>query len=130
VTDTHASKTPILLGRLELIGRLLCTVLGLGPMAAGVAMSITVVTAPLGIALAAFGFLLIARALFQQHSGTTLRAGPQRRARSGEMRGKTLVDPDRQHARRPGRAPTAVRHGSTRRPPRLYADVIAPESGR
>jgi hypothetical protein len=49
---------------LELIGRILCGVLGLGLMAAGSAITISVVGAPLGIAIAAFGFLLLVRALF------------------------------------------------------------------
>lgn len=49
---------------LELVGRMLCAVLGLGMMAAGVAITISVVAAPIGIPLAIFGFLLIVRALF------------------------------------------------------------------
>jgi len=49
---------------LELVGRLLCAVLGLGVMIAGVAITISVVAAPLGIPLAIFGFLLVVRALF------------------------------------------------------------------
>ena len=49
---------------LELIGRILCGVLGLGLMAAGAAITISVVGAPLGIPIAAFGFLLLVRALF------------------------------------------------------------------
>ncbi len=49
---------------LELVGRLLCAVLGLGIMAAGVVVTISVVGAPIGIPLAIFGFLLIVRALF------------------------------------------------------------------
>ncbi|HEY5644070.1 MAG TPA: hypothetical protein VIS31_14470 [Woeseiaceae bacterium] len=49
---------------LELVGRMLCAVLGLGIMAAGVAITISVVAAPIGIPLAIFGFLLIVRALF------------------------------------------------------------------
>ena len=75
MTETKPRKIPILLwpfyalwrlltAILELIGRFLCAVLGFGLMAAGVAMSITVVAAPLGVPLAAFGFLLIVRALF------------------------------------------------------------------
>lgn len=49
---------------LELVGRMLCAVLGLGIMAAGVVITISVVAAPIGIPLAIFGFLLIVRALF------------------------------------------------------------------
>lgn len=49
---------------LELIGRILCGTLGLGLMIAGVAVTLSVVGAPVGIPLAAFGFLLLARAIF------------------------------------------------------------------
>jgi len=49
---------------LELVGRMFCAVLGLAIMAAGVAITISVVAAPIGIPLAIFGFLLIIRALF------------------------------------------------------------------
>ena len=49
---------------LEMAGRLVCAVLGLALMAAGIAISITVVAAPIGIPLAVFGFLLAVRALF------------------------------------------------------------------
>lgn len=49
---------------LELVGRLLCGVIGIGLMAAGVAITITVLAAPVGIPLAAFGFLLLVRAIF------------------------------------------------------------------
>jgi hypothetical protein len=49
---------------LNITGRILCALLGLGLMAAGVAVSLSVVGAPLGIPLAAFGFLLAVRALF------------------------------------------------------------------
>ncbi len=48
----------------ELIGRLLCALLGIGMMAAGVTITLSVVGAPLGIPLAALGFLLLIRALF------------------------------------------------------------------
>ena len=48
----------------ELVGRLLCVVLGIGMMAAGVTTTLSVVGAPLGIPLAALGFLLLIRALF------------------------------------------------------------------
>ena len=49
---------------LELVGRMLCAVLGLAIIAAGVVITISVVAAPIGIPLAIFGFLLIVRALF------------------------------------------------------------------
>ena len=49
---------------LSITGRIICAVLGLGLMVAGVAVSLSVVGAPLGIPLAAFGFLLTVRALF------------------------------------------------------------------
>lgn len=48
----------------ELIGRVLCGVLGLGLMIAGAAITITVLAAPVGIPLAVVGFLLLVRALF------------------------------------------------------------------
>jgi len=49
---------------LELIGRLLCALLGVGLMFAGVAITLSVVGAPVGIPLAALGFLLLVRAVF------------------------------------------------------------------
>lgn len=49
---------------LELTGRILCALLGLVLMAAGVAITLSVIAAPVGIPLAAFGFLLVIRALF------------------------------------------------------------------
>lgn len=49
---------------LEVLGRILCALLGIAMMATGVAISLSVVGAPLGIPLAAFGFLLTIRALF------------------------------------------------------------------
>ncbi len=48
----------------ELTGRIICAVIGLALMAAGVAITVTVVAAPIGIPIAAFGFLLLIRALF------------------------------------------------------------------
>jgi hypothetical protein len=48
----------------EFIGRLLSALLGIGLMFAGVAITLSVVGAPLGIPLAALGFLLLIRALF------------------------------------------------------------------
>ena len=49
---------------LELVGRLLCAMLGLGLMAVGTAITITVLAAPIGIPIAAVGFLLLVRAVF------------------------------------------------------------------
>lgn len=49
---------------LNVIGRLLCVLLGLGLMAAGVTITLSVIGAPVGIPLAAFGFLLLIRAVF------------------------------------------------------------------
>jgi hypothetical protein len=49
---------------LRTIGRALCALLGLGLMAVGVALTITVVGAIAGVPLAAFGLLLIARSIF------------------------------------------------------------------
>ena len=49
---------------LEILGRILCALLGIALMATGVAISLSVIGAPLGIPLAAFGFLLTIRALF------------------------------------------------------------------
>ena len=49
---------------LELVGRLLCGVIGIGLMIAGIAITITVLAAPIGIPLAAVGFLLLVRAIF------------------------------------------------------------------
>ena len=49
---------------LVLTGRLLCAILGLLIMAVGVAVTLSVVGAPLGVPLAVFGVLLVIRALF------------------------------------------------------------------
>ncbi len=49
---------------LSIVGRLLCSVLGIGLMVAGVLITMSVVGAPLGIPLASLGFLLLIRALF------------------------------------------------------------------
>ncbi len=46
------------------VGRLLCALLGIGLMAAGVTIALSVVGAPLGIPLASLGFLLLIRAIF------------------------------------------------------------------
>ena len=49
---------------LEFIGRLLCVGLGIAMMVAGVAITLSVIGAPVGIPLAALGFLLLIRAMF------------------------------------------------------------------
>ncbi len=49
---------------LNLAGRLICSVLGIGIMIAGVAITMSVIGAPIGIPLASLGFLLLIRALF------------------------------------------------------------------
>ena len=48
----------------ELVGRLLCALLGIGLMIAGVTITLSIIGAPLGIPLAAVGFLLLFRAIF------------------------------------------------------------------
>ena len=49
---------------LNITGRILCALLGIVLMIAGVAITMSIVGAVLGIPLAAFGFLLTVRALF------------------------------------------------------------------
>ena len=49
---------------LKAIGRLLCGLLGIALMAVGIGITMSVVAAPIGIPLAAFGFLLLIRAIF------------------------------------------------------------------
>ena len=49
---------------LALTGRIICAVLGLVFMAFGVTISLSIVGAPLGVPLAAFGLLLLVRSLF------------------------------------------------------------------
>ena len=49
---------------LEVVGRLLCALIGIALMAAGTAITITVLAAPVGIQIAAVGFLLLVRAIF------------------------------------------------------------------
>jgi len=49
---------------LEMVGRLICALIGLALMAAGTAITITVLAAPIGIPIAAVGFLLLVRAVF------------------------------------------------------------------
>ena len=49
---------------LGVVGRLVCAALGLVLMMGGVAVTLSVIGAPVGIPLAALGFLLLVRALF------------------------------------------------------------------
>lgn len=49
---------------LEVVGRLLAALIGLALMAAGTAITITILAAPVGIPIAAIGFLLLVRAIF------------------------------------------------------------------
>ncbi len=49
---------------LQITGRIICAILGLALMATGVAVTLSIVAAPIGIPLAVFGFLLLIRALF------------------------------------------------------------------
>ena len=49
---------------LRLTGRVVAAVLGLVFMVAGIALSVSVVAAPIGIPLAIFGFLLMLRSIF------------------------------------------------------------------
>lgn len=49
---------------LEVVGRLVAVLLGLALMAAGVAITMTIMAAPIGIPIAAVGFLLTIRAIF------------------------------------------------------------------
>ncbi len=75
MNDSTQSNVPILLWPfyaiwrlltfiLNLIGRVISALLGIALMAVGVAISLSVVGAPIGIPLAALGFLLVTRALF------------------------------------------------------------------
>ena len=73
--DSHRERTPILLLPfvivwslfsffLRLTGRIVAAVLGLVFMIAGIALSVSMVAAPVGIPLAIFGFLLVLRSIF------------------------------------------------------------------
>jgi membrane protein YqaA with SNARE-associated domain len=73
--DSTESSVPILLWPfyaiwrlltfiLNVIGRVLCALLGIALMIAGVAIALSIVGAPVGIPLAALGFLLLVRAIF------------------------------------------------------------------
>ena len=75
MNDSTKDRVPILLWPfyaiwrlltlvVELIGRLLCGILGIGLMIAGVTITLSIIGAPVGIPLASIGFLLLVRALF------------------------------------------------------------------
>ena len=75
MNDSTQSSVPILLWPfyaiwrlltfvLNVVGRVLCALLGIAAMIGGVAITLSVVGAPLGIPLASLGFLLLVRALF------------------------------------------------------------------
>ena len=49
---------------LSITGRIICALLGMAMMVAGVAISMSVIGAIIGIPLASFGFLLAIRTLF------------------------------------------------------------------
>ncbi len=49
---------------LNITGRIICAILGLVLMVAGVAISLSIIGAIIGVPLASFGFLLVVRALF------------------------------------------------------------------
>lgn len=75
MNDSRNGRVPILLWPfyavwrlltlvVELIGRLLCGLLGIGLMIAGVTITLSIIGAPLGIPLASIGFLLLVRSIF------------------------------------------------------------------
>ncbi len=75
MNDSTQSHVPILLWPfydvwrlltfiISVIGRLLCALLGIALMVAGVAITMSVVGAPLGIPLVSLGFLFLIRAVF------------------------------------------------------------------
>jgi len=75
MNDSRNGRVPILLWPfyaiwrlltlvVELIGRLLCGILGIGLMIAGVTITLSIIGAPVGIPLASVGFLLLVRAIF------------------------------------------------------------------
>ena len=49
---------------LEVVGRLIAVLLGLALMAAGLAITMTTMAAPIGIPITVVGFLLVIRAMF------------------------------------------------------------------
>lgn len=75
MNDSGARRVPLLLWPfyavwrlltfvLELVGRMFCGILGLALMIAGITITLTVLAAPVGIPVAALGFLLLVRAIF------------------------------------------------------------------
>lgn len=49
---------------LNITGRIICALLGIALMMVGITVALSVIAAPIGLPLAAFGFLLLVRALF------------------------------------------------------------------
>jgi hypothetical protein len=75
MSDSSSNGVPILLWPfyalwrflsfvLEMIGRRRCAMLGIGLMVGGVAITLSIIGAPVGIPLASIGFLLLVRAIF------------------------------------------------------------------
>jgi hypothetical protein len=75
MSDSTDTRIPILLWPfyatwrlltfvLNFVGRVICSILGIGVMIAGITITMSVVGAPIGIPLASLGFLLLIRALF------------------------------------------------------------------
>ena len=75
MSDSRNGSVPILLWPfyaiwrlltlvVELIGRLLCGIVGIGLMIAGVTITLSIIGAPVGIPLASIGFLLLVRSIF------------------------------------------------------------------
>ena len=75
MSDSSSNGVPILLWPfyaiwrfltfvLEMIGRLLCALLGIGLMVGGVVITLSIIGAPVGIPLASIGLLLLVRAIF------------------------------------------------------------------
>ncbi|MGB5579994.1 MAG: hypothetical protein WBM68_05485 [Woeseia sp.] len=75
MNERAANPTPLLLMPFVLLwrilgfvitlsGRIVCALLGLILMIAGVVLTMSVVAAPIGIPVSIFGFLLLIRALF------------------------------------------------------------------
>ena len=75
MSDSNETDIPILLWPfyavwrlltliLNIMGRMLCAIIGIAIMIIGVLVIMSIVGAPLGIPLASLGFLLLVRALF------------------------------------------------------------------
>jgi hypothetical protein len=75
MSDSNETDIPILLWPfyaiwrlltliLNIMGRMLCAIIGIAIMITGVLVTMSIIGAPLGIPLASLGFLLLVRALF------------------------------------------------------------------